>query len=180
MKRRTYARLDKGRKRLLQEVLNGHWAGATTEKLSRLMCEHAGLSYDDIVRPCPKTGDLAGLAMYYLTQSTMKNQTLVMVLPSGRPVKWRAVRSIKWGKPRDKRRAEDEDAYAREGVWIRFKDLKAQDSGKLAGYYIRRQFDSDDDRKVIDATRRVLARHDPDTRVEDVWDEIIAEIDKAI
>jgi hypothetical protein len=180
VKRRTFARLDRGRKRLVAEMLDGHWKSATTEKLQRLMCEYAGLSYDEVIRADAKTGDLAALGMYYLTQSTMKNRTLVMELPSGRKVTWRAIRSVKWGKPKDKRRAASDDAYAREGVWVRFKDLRGEDSNKIAGYYISRQYDGDTDRKVIDATRRVLARHDPKTRVEEVWDEIINEIDGVI
>lgn len=177
MNRRRYGLMEPARARLVEEILNGDWYGASTTTLSRRMCEYAGTTFEVVTAYDPLTGDMRGVGLYYTTQSTLKNLFLVMRLPSGRSVRWRAVRNVRTGRPIDPKRAERPGSHAKEGIWMRFKDLRAEDAKSVSAYYVRGGSDAQTAAVAIAATRRVLARYGPATRVSEVWDEIAVEID---
>jgi len=186
-RRREYGKkMGAGVSRMKREVMEGHWLHATTEALMERTVAYAGLSWADYCLPVkpedadPEVGDLRNLALYYLVQAKLMKLRLSMKLPSGKRIVWRAVRNVRTGKPLDAKRAAESDAYALRGRWVPFKKLRADESEQVSGYYLGRENDSVTEKVVSSATRRVLSRHGPQTLVEEVWDEIAAEIDRAI
>lgn len=184
--RRDYARLGAGISVVVGQVRNGHWNHSTTEFLMRRAIKCAGLKEDDYFTPSPKDGDLRNFGLTECILERLRTVRMSIALPAstlhplGRVIRVREIQNVATGKPLDQKRAEEDDSYARQGLWVLTQDLTVEEAARVKHGYTRRRHDAKPDEVTIVAIETVLARHPARTVARDVWPEIVHEIDQAM
>jgi len=169
-----------------QQMLNGDWNRHTTEFLMKRILKLGKIPEDLAYGRSKEFGELNQFALPELLLMRLRTRRMRVSLPpspeypNGRAIRVRALHNVPSGKPLDLKRAEDPDAYAKTGLWVRTVDMTVEEADQVDQYYRRRRQSARADAIMVAAIKKVLDTKPVDTTALDCWDEILLEIAKTL
>lgn len=188
--RRTYGILGKGLDMVMAQAADGAWSHATTDSLKRQILKvarHKRLSEATFLATDPVWGDLHDFGMTELVLEKLRTVRMLVILPptdrypTERPERVRVIHNVPTGKPLDPKRAEEQDAFSKVGLWIPSKRLSMVESQRVRTiFYSRRRHDARPDEALLQAIENVLQDYADGDRAIDHWDDILAEMSRLL
>lgn len=184
--RRDYGKLGLGVTAVIKQVMDGKWSHASTEALMRRAVELAKEPVKKYFESNPGNGDFNNFGLTEMILEKLRTRRIEIKLPPDdeHPKEWaihpRAIHNVPTGKPLDPKRAEDPEAFAKTGQWVRTVDLTHEEADRVRLSYAKRRKDSHEDEVTIEAIVEVLLRYPPKTHAREVWPEVVIEIERLI
>ena len=169
-----------------QQMMNGDWNRHTTEFLMKRILKLAKIPETLVYGHSKELGELNQFALPELLLMRLRTRRMRVDLPPSpdhpidRAIRVRALHNVPSGKPLDLKRAEDPDAYAKTGLWVRTVDMTVAEADQVDQYYRRRRQNARADAVMVSAIKKVLDTKPVDTTARDCWDEILVEIAKTL
>lgn len=180
--RRDYGAYQKARDIIIAQVAANAWPSATTDFLVRRAVDLARIP-DDIAYGRSK---YYGQGNHYLMNELMRDKLRKIEndvflepcpeFPDGKMIHPRAVYNIPTGRPLNRKRAENPEAFAKMGLWVHIRRFQASEANLQIMRYRQRRSDSAETIATVEATDAVLRQCPPLTYANDVWDDIRAAI----
>lgn len=173
-----YGDWDRAIIKLIERIEAGAWRhGLKTKDAAREFLRLGKFPSDPAAMWAPrykaKNGAILRFLLYYWVQKAIKDRRWTLVGKSGRKYRPRRIYSIKHGCAEGELKPNgDPMTPEREGLWLRWQDLRRDDARQIRTAYRFRETDSGPDKAFIDRVERVLTTKADDMTAGDVIGEV--------